>query len=168
MLVTNSMHKDNWLTWTPGDPQNMEDPQGKAPAKPTKTNFGGFEGAIPGGNPIFRGADSSPARPPNGCPYTLPAGVRLVRYTPKTPPDTRGNGIRPGGDWYSGHHRSVSVGDASRPPRTPCPRKPGRIRRRAFGRVVSTHRGNAKLASCSRRRQRHRRGAHCQGRHDTP
>lgn len=47
------MGKSRWLDWEPGT-SIMEDPLGEKPTKPTKPGSVGFEGSIPGKNPIIR------------------------------------------------------------------------------------------------------------------
>jgi hypothetical protein len=87
-----------WLTWEPSQPRIMANPPATEPAKPPKPDFAGFEGALSGENPIIRGTEPTPApgtkeqrehpapggKTPGACPYTLPEGVRLIRYERRT------------------------------------------------------------------------------------
>ena len=71
-----------WLNWTPSQPQIIEASPKTQPTKPSKPGFVGFEGSTSREKAVIR--DSPSATP--GCPYRLPAGVRLARYTRKNPP----------------------------------------------------------------------------------
>ena len=75
-----------WLNWTPNGRPIMEPSPKMEPTKPTKPSFDGFDGSLPKESPIIRGGDSAPSVPAAECPYCLPEGVKLVRYTQKTPP----------------------------------------------------------------------------------
>ncbi len=47
------MGKSRWLDWEPSA-SIMEDPPGLKPTKPTKPSSVGFDGSLPGKNPIVR------------------------------------------------------------------------------------------------------------------
>jgi hypothetical protein len=79
-----------WLHWTPSQPEIIETPPKVEPSKPTKPSFDGFDGSSSEPSPIIRAPKStdSPGQAervkiPGTCPYTLPEGVHLTRYTPK-------------------------------------------------------------------------------------
>lgn len=74
-----------WLNWTPGQPQIIDASRKIEPAKPSKLSFVGSEGVVSGDKQIIRESQLTPDRAAR-CPYALPEGVRLVRYTPKNPP----------------------------------------------------------------------------------
>jgi hypothetical protein len=74
-----------WLNWTPSEREIILDSPKIELTKLTKRDSVSFVCAFPEENEIIRGPEAGP-RPPDGCPYRLPSGVRLVRYTPKTPP----------------------------------------------------------------------------------
>src|SRR5215472_3144735 len=71
-----------WLTWDPSHRHTVGNPPGSEPANPTEPNFAGFAGLVHKENPIIRGPQPAPAK----CPYPLPQGVKLIRYTPKNSP----------------------------------------------------------------------------------
>jgi len=93
-----------WRNWKPGQPQIIETSPKPEPTKPSELSFVGFEGSVSGENQIIRPADpllaspavsaSQPLRRASKplasravpCPYALPEGVKLVRYTRKEPP----------------------------------------------------------------------------------
>jgi hypothetical protein len=69
---------NRWLNWTPGENEIIQGASRIGLTKLTKPDYVSFVSAIQGEAKIIRG--------PEACPYPLPGGVRLVRYTPKTPP----------------------------------------------------------------------------------
>jgi len=75
-----------WLNWKPSGGQIIETSPRMEPSKPTELGFDGFDGSVPRETHIIQGAEPAPETAKVYYPYTLPEGVRLVRYTPKTPP----------------------------------------------------------------------------------
>ncbi|HLI30090.1 MAG TPA: hypothetical protein VKV79_03190 [Terriglobia bacterium] len=75
-----------WLNWTPGQGEIIETSPKMEPTKPSKLSFVGFDGSVSGENPIIQRLEPAGADPKPDCPYPLPEGVALVRYTPKDPP----------------------------------------------------------------------------------
>jgi hypothetical protein len=75
-----------WLNWTPRQPEMIETPPETELTKPTKPSFVSFGGPVSQEKEIIRDAKSDAEHLSDGCPYTLPAGVRLARYTAKNPP----------------------------------------------------------------------------------
>lgn len=75
-----------WLNWTPGQPTIMRTSTGTEPSKASKSIFDGFDGSVSEEGPTIHAPEPASEKPEGGCPYQLPAGVRLVRYEPKAPP----------------------------------------------------------------------------------
>jgi len=75
-----------WLTWTPKQPKIIETFPETEPTQPTKPSFESFEGPFSGNNSIIRGIKPTTETLADVCPYALPEGVKLVHYTPKSPP----------------------------------------------------------------------------------
>jgi hypothetical protein len=96
----------DWLNWTPAGDKIIRDSQETEVSKGTKPPFEPFEAPVSRESQIIRGVEPAPDEhgrnnleaPPAGikrlksikspgtCPYTLPEGVRLVRYERKAPP----------------------------------------------------------------------------------
>jgi len=98
----------DWLNWTPCGHKIMRDSQELEVSKGTKPAFDTFDAPLSRESQIIQGPETAPDTPPgpteqslnNGdspgirgaksiktpgaCPYTLPEGVRLVRYEKKT------------------------------------------------------------------------------------
>jgi hypothetical protein len=76
-----------WLTWTPSQPKIIDASLKTEPAKPSKPSFAGFAGSVSEEQPIIRQElePSSVSPPTADCPYSLPKGVRLIRYEKRAP-----------------------------------------------------------------------------------
>jgi hypothetical protein len=75
-----------WLTWRPNQAQIIEISHETGPTKPSKLSFVGFDGSALEEKPITRDFKHAPASQSDGCPYRLPDGLQLVRYTRKPVP----------------------------------------------------------------------------------
>jgi len=92
-----------WLKWKPGTPEILTDTPGTEVPKVPKGDFGTFGTAPCGENPIIQGPELAASPKPElnnrtlpqpreaksaksleRCPYTLPVGIDLVSFQPKT------------------------------------------------------------------------------------
>lgn len=102
----------DWLNWTPSGHKITRDSQEPEVSKGTKPAFDTFDTPLSGESQIIRGSETAPdTRPattekslnnedspgirgaksikiPGPCPFTLPEGVKLLRYERKAPPVT--------------------------------------------------------------------------------